>query len=97
MDEHARQRREEQIPATRRHELDKRARQLAKELPELELRYLRDVLASKLATSKGGRPAIDREQLRRDAQKLNRDVDALAKKWGTSRETARKRLASIGK
>lgn len=49
MDEHARQKREESIPATRRSELKRRVEDLAGELSDLELRYVRDVLAAKLA------------------------------------------------
>jgi hypothetical protein len=49
MDEHARREREELIPARRRRELDRRARNLAGELSEIELRYLRDKISSALA------------------------------------------------
>jgi hypothetical protein len=49
MDEHARQRREELIPAKRRSELDRQVSDLEKKLPELELRYLRDRITASLA------------------------------------------------
>jgi hypothetical protein len=96
MDEHARRQREAQISATRRKELDRRLRELANGLTPLELRYVRDGIAAKLAHT-GGRPAvIDHEQLRRDIAEVGRDVGALADRWGTSRSTARKRLARAG-
>jgi hypothetical protein len=53
MDEHARQRREELIPAKRRAELDRQARDLENRLPELELRYLRDQITATLAKHRG--------------------------------------------
>lgn len=58
MDEHARQRREELIPAKRRTELDRQAADLEKKLPELELRYLRDRVTANLAKGRGrsGKP-----------------------------------------
>jgi len=49
MDEHARQKREERIPAKRRGELKRQVEDLALELSDLELRYVRDVLAARFA------------------------------------------------
>lgn len=95
MDEHARQQREAQIPAQRRSELDKQVQQLAKELTSVELRYVRDAIAAKL--SREGRPAVlDPDQIRKDSKELAGDVAALAARWGTSRDAAKKRLARIG-
>jgi hypothetical protein len=52
MDEHARQQREQLISAQRRRELDRQADDLAKELGDLELRYLRDRITAKLAKAR---------------------------------------------
>jgi hypothetical protein len=64
MDEYARQRRAKRISSERRRELDKTASQLASELNEVELRYVRDSLAAELAAVKGrssGTTPLDEE------------------------------------
>jgi hypothetical protein len=48
MDEYARRRREERIPADRRGELDQRLGHLLEGLSDLEIRYVRDAIASKI-------------------------------------------------
>jgi hypothetical protein len=95
MDEHARQQREAQISASRRRELKALVGTLADDLPELELRYVRDQLSAKLAGR--GRPFLDPKQLARDVAELGEDTKALAKRWGVTADTARRRLASVRK
>jgi hypothetical protein len=52
MDEHARRRREEQIAPKRRRELESRVAEMARELTELELRFVRDIISSKVTKAK---------------------------------------------
>jgi hypothetical protein len=91
MDEHARQQRENQIPAPRRRELTSIVRNLIDELEDVELRYVRDQLSARLANR--GRPAIDLNETRREISAAKGDLGVLAEKWGITRGSARRRIA----
>jgi hypothetical protein len=91
MDEHARQQRERQIAGSRRKELALTVRELVQDLSEVELRYVRDQLSAKIAAR--SRPQEDVALIRRDIDAAGGDLDVLAKKWGVTRDSARRRVA----
>jgi hypothetical protein len=91
MDEHARQQREQRLPASRRRELDKLAGDvLAQLVNDDDRRYLVDRLRKPR-----GRPATSAAELaqwRADADKLDWNAKALAEHWSITEIGARKRL-----
>jgi hypothetical protein len=86
MDEHARLAREKQIEAKRRAELKRSTDDLAQDLSDVELRYVRDLITQRLTRAKGDPPH----------QARPRRLRAAALQRFKHRPRARKRLYQAG-
>jgi hypothetical protein len=94
-EEQTRERRQRRIKAARRRELDRLARETLAELDgDDERRYFLDVFAQRL-TRKVGRPEGDREEWAKDIAELNGNTNALAERWGISRQQANERKRKV--